>query len=137
MSDTRHPMAPEHLPSFITAADGSDYLFTIMIFFVVGLILLLGVAYFTLHALPERMAHKGNSTQLQLISVLAMLALFTHNNLFWVAALALAAFRPPDIVTPLNAMAQALNRIAGRDAVPQEPDAPAQSDTPDEEKTHA
>jgi len=134
MSDARHPMAPEHLPPFVTAADGSDYLFTFMIFFVVGLILLLGVAYFTLHALPERMAHKGNSAQLQLISVLAMLALFTHNNLFWVAALALAAFRPPDIVTPLNAMAQALNNIAGRTAPPPPPEDP---ETPTEEKTHA
>lgn len=114
METTRHPLAPEHVPTYVTAADGSDYLFTFMVFFVVGLILLLGVAYFTLHALPERMAHKGNSTQLQLISVLAMLALFTHNNLFWVVALALAAFRPPDLVSPLNSMAQSLGRLAGR-----------------------
>ena len=113
MDQTLHPLAPDHLPTYITAADGGDYLFTFMIFFVVGLILLLGVAYFTLHALPERMAHKGNSTQLQLISVLAMLALFTHNNLFWVAALALAAFRPPDLAGPLNSMAQSLKRLAG------------------------
>ena len=126
MSDARHPLAPDHLPPFVTAADGSDYLFTVMVFFVVGLILLLGVAYFTLHALPERMAHKGNSTQLQLISVLAMLALFTHNNLFWVAALAIAAFRPPDIVTPLNAIAQALQNMAGRAARDEAPEAPAQ-----------
>jgi len=114
MEPSLHPLAPEHVPAYVTAADGSDSLFTVMIFFVVGLILLLGVAYFTLHALPERMAHKGNSTQLQLISVLAMLALFTHNNLFWVAALALAAFRPPDLAGPLNSMAQSLRRLAGR-----------------------
>lgn len=115
MTDEIHPMAPEHLPGYMAAADGSDTLFTVMVFFVVGLILLLGVAYFTLHALPERMAHKGNGTQLQLISILAMLALFTHNNLFWVAALVLAAFRPPDIAGPLGSMAQSLARLAGRD----------------------
>jgi uncharacterized membrane protein YwzB len=115
MTELRHPLAPEHLPSYMTAADGSDYLFTFVTFFVVGLILLLGVAYFTLHALPERMAHKGNATQLQLISILAMLALFTHNNLFWVAAIVLAAFRPPDIATPLNSMAQSLQSLIGRE----------------------
>lgn len=115
MTETRHPLAPDHLPRYLAAADGSDYLFTIMIFFVVGLVLLLGIAYFTLHALPERMAHSGNATQLQLISILAMLALFTHNNLFWVAAIVLAAFRPPDIITPLKSMAQSLHAMSGRE----------------------
>jgi len=115
MSDTRHPLAPDHLPRYLAAADGSDYLFTVMVFFVVGLVLLIGVAYFTLHALPERMAHKGNATQLQLISILAMLALFTHNNLFWVAAIVLAAFRPPDIITPLQSMAKSLQSLAGKE----------------------
>lgn len=115
MSDNRHPLAPEHLPPYIASADGSDFLFSLMVFFVVGMILLLGVAYFTLHALPERMAHRGNATQLQLISILAMLALFTHNNLFWVAAIVLAAFRPPDIITPLKSMAQSLHSMSGRE----------------------
>ncbi|WP_295315598.1 hypothetical protein [Roseobacter sp.] len=86
-----------------------------MIFLVVGVILLLGIAYFTLHAMPEKMAHQGNSTQLQLISILAMLALFTHNNVFWVGALVLAAFRPPDIVTPLQNIAQSLNSLVNRE----------------------
>lgn len=115
MSETRHPLAPEHIPHYVAAADGSDYLFTFMIYFVVGLVLLIGVAYFTLHALPERMAHKGNATQLQLISILGMLALFTHNNLFWVAAIVLAAFRPPDFISPLQSMAKSLHRLAGKE----------------------
>lgn len=115
MSETRHPLAPEHLPHFMAAADGSDFLFNFMIFFLVGMVLLIGVAYFTLHALPERMAHKGNATQLQLISILAMLALFTHNNLFWVAAIVLAAFRPPDVITPLQSMAKSLQNLSERE----------------------
>lgn len=115
MSETRHPLAPEHLPHFMAAADGSDYLFTFMVFFLVGMVLLIGVAYFTLHALPERMAHNGNATQLQLISILAMLALFTHNNLFWVAAIVLAAFRPPDFITPLQSMAKSLQNLSERE----------------------
>ncbi|WP_223421402.1 hypothetical protein [Tateyamaria pelophila] len=115
MSETRHPLAPEHLPSYLAGADGSDFLFTFMVFFLVGAVLLIGVAYFTLHALPERMAHKGNATQLQLISILAMLALFTHNNLFWVAAIVLAAFRPPDIVTPLQSIAKSLHSMTSKE----------------------
>lgn len=112
MTNTIHPLAPEHLPRYIAGADGTDGLFTTMVFFTIAVVVLLGVAYFTLHALPERMAHSGNSTQLQLISILAILALFTHNNLFWVAALLLAAFKPPDIVGPLASMAQSLSRLA-------------------------
>ena len=87
-----------------------------MVFLVLGAIVLLGVLYFTLHSLPERMAHHGNATQLQLISILCILALFTHNNLFWVLALVLAAFRPPDILTPLNSMAQSLQNMVKKDA---------------------
>ena len=115
MSETLHPMAPHHLPRYFPTADGSDYLFTAMIVFLLILVLAFGVAYFTLHALPEKMAHKSNGTQLQLISILCMLALFTHNNLFWVGALVIAAFRPPDIVGPLNSIARNLRTIADKE----------------------
>ena len=40
--------------------------------------------------------------------VLAILALFTHNNLFWVAALVLALVKFPDFTSPLNSIAQSL-----------------------------
>lgn len=110
-----HPMATEHLPRYIAAADGSDYLLTVMAFFLVGLILLLGIGYFTLHALPERMAHKNNHSQFQLVGILALLALFTHNNLFWVAAVLVAGFQIPDLAAPLRAIADAI-RARGTDA---------------------
>ncbi|MEM7296622.1 MAG: hypothetical protein AAF330_08395 [Pseudomonadota bacterium] len=112
METEHHPMKPEHLPHYLAAADGSDYLFTFAVVLVVVVVLLLGVGYLTLHALPERMAHKSNATQLQLVSLLAVLALFTHNNLFWILALLLAAFRPPDLVTPLSSMASSLAAMA-------------------------
>lgn len=115
MSENIHPLAPHHLPPYFAGPDGSDSLFTMMVFLVVGVVVLLGVFYFTLHSLPERMAHRGNATQLQLISILCILALFTHNNLFWVLALVLAAFRPPDFATPLNSMAQSLQNLVNRD----------------------
>lgn len=115
MAENIHPMAPHHLPGYFAGPDGSDSLFTIMVFFIVLVILLIGVLYFTLHSLPERMAHKSNATQFQLISILCILALFTHNNIFWVIALMLAAFRPPDLLTPLNSMANSLQRMTRKD----------------------
>jgi len=115
VTENIHPMAPQHLPHYFGGPDGGDSLFTMMVFLLVAAIILLGVLYFTLHSLPERMAHKGNATQLQLISILCILALFTHNNLFWVLALGLAAFRPPDIISPLNSMAKSLENLVHRE----------------------
>ena len=109
-----HSMAPHHLPGFLPGPDGGDFLFALVVILVIALVLVVGSFYFSLHALPEKMAHKSNNTQLQLIGVLALLALFTHNNLFWVAALLLAAVRIPDFATPLNSIAQSLEVIRER-----------------------
>jgi heme/copper-type cytochrome/quinol oxidase subunit 2 len=107
-----HPLAPEHLPSYIVAADGSDFLFNFMVFFTIGLILLIGVLYLTLHAMPERMAHDTNHSQMQVVGILALLALFTHNNIFWVIAILVAAFKIPDFMTPITSIAQSLATMA-------------------------
>lgn len=115
---TLHSLAPDHLPSYIVAADGSDYLFTVMIFFTVGLVLMLGVFYLTLHAMPERMAHDSNHSQMQVVGILAILALFTHNNMFWVLAILFAAFRMPDFMTPISSIAQSLATMASRGMTP-------------------
>lgn len=58
------------------------------------------------------MAHHANHTQIQLIGVLTLLALFTHNNVFWVAALVLAVIRFPDFISPIQAIANALMAMA-------------------------
>lgn len=129
-----HPMAAGHIPSYVTAADGSDFLFTFMAVFTIVLILLIGVAYFTLHALPEKMAHKSNHPQFQLVGILALLALFTHNNIFWVAAILMAGFQIPDLAAPLRSIADAVRGLgrepeapAARDVIPSQPEEP---DTP-------
>ena len=109
-----NPMAPEHLPGFIAAADGSDFLFNFMAVFTVVLILLIGVLYLTLHAMPERMAHEGNHSQMQVVGILALLALFTHNNMFWVVAILVAAFRMPDFLTPLKSISASLETVTHR-----------------------
>jgi len=114
MPITTHPLAPHHLPKFIPGADGSDPLFTAVVILLVILLMVIGNLYFKLHAIPEHMAHKHNNTQLQVIAVLTILALFTHNNIFWVAALLLAVIRLPDFSTPINSIAKSLERIAGQ-----------------------
>jgi uncharacterized membrane protein YwzB len=95
MSAELHPLAPHVLPSFIGAADGSDPLFSAITVILVLAVLGIGVGYLSLHAIPERLAHKHGNTQSQLIMVLALLALFTHNNIFWVVALILAVLKLP------------------------------------------
>ncbi|WP_409233602.1 hypothetical protein [Ruegeria sp. B32] len=118
-----HPMATGHIPSYVTQADGSDFLFNFMVIFTVGLILLIGVAYFTLHSIPEKMAHENNHPQFQLVGILALLALFTHNGLFWVAAILVAGFQFPDFAAPLRAIADAIRSLApGASPPPAEPD---------------
>jgi hypothetical protein len=107
-----HPLAPDQLPGFIPAADGSDPLFTFVVILLVALFLAVGILYLKLHSLPERLGHKQNNTQLQLIAVLAVLALFTHNNVFWVLALLLAVVRLPDFTTPLNSIAESLKAMS-------------------------
>jgi len=111
MSGEIHPLAPHSLPSFIGAADGSDPLFSAIIFIVVLMVLGIGVFYLKLHAIPEQLAHKHSNTQSQLIMVLALLALFTHNNVFWGAALILALLKLPDFVTPLNSISESLKKL--------------------------
>ncbi|WP_176086048.1 hypothetical protein [Martelella sp. HB161492] len=108
-------MQTEHgvyLPFFITGPGQTDVLLVAMIILTLVVVLLIGVFYLHLHALPERMAHRSNSIQLQLVGILALLSLFTHNNIFWVAALLIVAIRIPDFLTPMVSMARSLNRIA-------------------------
>jgi len=124
-----HPMAPEHLPVFIPAVDGSDPLFSFLAIFGIVMILIIGAMYFSLHALPEHMAHEAGHTQMQVVGILALLALFTHNNIFWVVALLLAAFKMPDFLSPIQSIAKSLETMRIPDA--SEPVQPM--DAPEEE----
>jgi hypothetical protein len=44
--------------------------------------------------------------------VLALMALFTHNNVFWVATLILALLKLPDFLTPINSISESLKKLA-------------------------
>ena len=126
MTDSLHALAPHHLPRFIGGADGSDPLMTAVVGMLIVILLVVGNLYFKLHAVPERMAHRQNNTQLQFITMLAILALFTHNNVFWVAALLLSVVRLPDFSTPLNSIADSLKTLAN----PESKGFPAQTTRP-------
>jgi hypothetical protein len=106
--------ATDHLPFFITAPGQSDGLFNAMIVFLIVVVFAVGLIYLRLHALPEHLAHGTSKVQLQLVGVLALLALFTHNHIFWIAALLLALVQFPNFSAPLASMAQSLEKIAGR-----------------------
>lgn len=105
-------MKTEHIPGYLAGAD-SDPLMVVMAIVLVVVVLIAGVLYFKLHAVPEHIAHGKSHTQIQLITVLTILALFTHNNIFWVAALILAVVELPDFLTPLKSIAKSLETIAG------------------------
>jgi hypothetical protein len=98
--------------------DQTDVLFVVMAIVVLLVVIGIGVLYFKLHALPEHMAHRGQKLQFEIVAVLALLALFTHNHAFWIAALLLALVPMPDFTTPLNSMARSLGMMAGRDRRP-------------------
>jgi hypothetical protein len=100
--------APHHLPWFVTAPGSTDYLFVAMAALLIAAIIAIGNLFFKLHALPERWAHRANPIQLELVAVLSLIALFTHQHVFWVAALLLAIVRFPDFATPLQSMADSL-----------------------------
>ncbi len=107
-----HPMAPHYIPGWLPDPASGDPFMTVMIIFVVGLVLGLGVFYLKLHALPEQMAHGTGASQLQLVSVLAILALFTHNNIFWILALLIAGINIPDFLSPLQSIARSLKKLS-------------------------
>lgn len=120
MAAELHPAAAGHLPVFITPPGETDVLLVVMVVFLLLMIFLIGLLYLRLHALPEHMAHGASKTQLQVVAVLALIALFTHNHLFWIAALLLALVEWPDFASPLNSIARSLRKLAGRPDTPPE-----------------
>lgn len=124
MPEAMHPMASHHLPGFITPPGETDVLFAVAIIFFLILAIAIGSLYFRLHSLPERIAHDASHIQFQLVAVLSLIALVTHNNMFWIAALLLALVPIPDFWTPLANMAESLAVLAGRKLRPISPDAP-------------
>lgn len=117
-----HPEAVPHLPPFITLPGQTDWLMIGVGIFLLLAVIGVGVFYFKLHALPEQMAHRGQKIQLELVAVLALISLFTHNHAFWIAGLLIAIIPLPDFSTPLTSMAESLGRMARGPVPPPAPE---------------
>jgi len=110
-----NPAATDHVPGFITPPGSSDTLLNLMAVVLLGAVLGLGVLFFWLHSLPERLVHKSTKMQMDLVGVLTLLALFTHIHAFRVAALLLAFVKVPDFSffgRRLQSITNSLERIA-------------------------
>src|SRR6516164_6409110 len=112
MTESIHPAASGHLPSFITAPGETDVLMVVMGIILVLFAFMIGVLYFRLHALPERFAH--NKVQFQIVCVLALLAMFTHMHIFWIAGLLLALIDFPDFGGLFRRIAGSTEKIASK-----------------------
>jgi hypothetical protein len=106
-----NPIATIHLPIFVAGPGETDVFLFIVVCILVMVVLLVGVFYFTLHSLPEKMAHGADRGKLQIVGLLSLIALFTHNNYFWIAALLLAAIKLPDLLTPIKSLARSAKEL--------------------------
>jgi hypothetical protein len=116
-----HPAAPHHTPFFIPGPDGSDTLTLVVGIFLIAVLFWVGTLYWKLHSLPERMAHKSQKLQFEIVAVLGLISLFTHMHIFWIAGLLLAMIDLPDFGTPMRSIADSVERIA--EATPGSPPA--------------
>jgi hypothetical protein len=116
--EAKHLAASQHLPWFITGPGETDTLYIITTIVVITIIVALGLLFWRLHSLPERMGHK--KLQFEVVAILCLLSLFTHNHAFWVAGLLLALIDLPDFTTPLKRMARALETMSGAEAPAEE-----------------
>jgi hypothetical protein len=118
VTEQLHAMTPHHLPFYIVKPGEMDVLMIVMGVFLVLAVLGIGNVYLHLHSLPERMAHKGQKLQFEIVAVLGLLSLFTHIHIFWIAGLLLALVDLPDFTTPLSSIAGSVERIADNESPP-------------------
>lgn len=108
---TQHPAASHHVPWFITAPGHTDILMVVTTLILIGAVFLVGVFFFYMHSLPERLGHK--KLQFEIVAVLGLISLFTHMHIFWVAGLILALIDFPDFTTPLQRIASGVEKLSG------------------------
>jgi hypothetical protein len=116
-------MTPHHLPFYLAKPGETDVLMIAMGVFLILTVLGVGNLYLKLHSLPERMAHKSQKLQFELVAVLGLISLFTHMHIFWIAGLLLALVDLPDFGTPLARIAGSVEKIAGNEDSSAQPSA--------------
>jgi hypothetical protein len=113
MAEALHPAASHHMPSFITAPGDTDVLMVVMALILLLSTLVFGIVFFRLHTLPERIAHKSKKLQFEIVAVLGLISLFTHEHLFWIIGLVLALIDIPDFGGMLGRIAGSVESMAG------------------------
>jgi hypothetical protein len=113
MAQSLHPAAHHPLPAFITAPGETDVLMVVMALVLLLAVVAFGLVFLRLHTLPERMAHKSQKIQFEIVAVLGLIALFTHMHIFWIAGLLLALIELPDFGSSLGRIADSAETIAG------------------------
>jgi len=113
MAEALHPAAVHHMPMFMTAPGQTDILMVVMAVVLVLAVSMFGVVFLRLHTLPERIAHKSKRLQFEIVAVLGLISLFTHQHLFWVIGLILAMIDIPDFGGMLGRIAGSVESIAG------------------------
>ena len=96
------------LPFYITAPGETDILFIAVVISLIAIVIGFGALYFTIQAIPDRIAKGTSKAQMQLVGLLGLISLFTMNNLYWIAAILLAAIRIPEFTTPLKDIARSM-----------------------------
>ncbi len=134
MTDQLHPMAPHDLPFYVVKPGETDVLMIVTGIFLILAVLGVGNIYLRLHSLPERMAHRSQKLQFEIVAVLGLIALFTHNHIFWIAGLLLALIDLPDFSTPLSRIAGSVEKIAdtGESTADEAPTTREQTEPPNE-----
>lgn len=89
------------LPFWVTPPGETDGFLIVVGFFLIMALLGFGALYFTVQAIPDRMAAGAHKVQMQLVGVLGLISLFTLNNAFWIAAILIAAV-PLNEILPLK-----------------------------------
>lgn len=113
------------LPFFVVAPGGTDFLMLVIGIFLVLVLLGLGALYFTVQAIPDRMASGSHKIQMQMVGILGVISLFTMNNAFWVAGILLAAI-PFHELFP-DHFARVDQALAAREAAPEIDDEPEEA----------
>jgi hypothetical protein len=110
-----HASLHTRLPWFVTAPGEMDVLLLGMGAFLVLFTFLFGILMLRLHHLPEHIAQKEQKVQYELVAVLGLIAMFTHENLFWIAGLLLAMIDLPNLSGLFEGIARSVDRIAWKE----------------------
>ena len=92
------------LPFWVTPPGQTDGFLVVVGLVLVAALLGFGALYFTIQAIPDRMAAGAHKVQMQLVSVLGLISLFTLNNAFWIAAILIAAVPLHEVFPSMKSM---------------------------------